>query len=141
MPNTGVCSSLKDQVMNQCTNIMLTDQLFFQTMYTVVGALIHLFWVASFICFFSIVMTTFFERFSVIFKCTKTSWASFLALIIGTNIFSVDIKHYCDKIFVYDKHPLAGRDIQYRAPNSRLRYATPFDDILKSFPSRSVLLV
>ena len=28
---------------------------------------------------------------------------------------------------VYDKHPLAGREIQYRAPNSWSRYTTPID--------------
>ena len=36
---------------------------------------------------------------------------------------------YCqhrDKICVYDEHPIAGRDIQYWAPDSRLRYTTPF---------------
>ena len=30
---------------------------------------------------------------------------------------------------VYNEHPLAGRDIQYRAPNSRSRHTTPFDEI------------
>ena len=30
---------------------------------------------------------------------------------------------------VYDKHPLTGRDIQYRAPDSWSRYTTPFDKI------------
>ena len=30
---------------------------------------------------------------------------------------------------VYDEHPLAGRDIQYRASHSRSRYTTPFDEI------------
>ena len=29
---------------------------------------------------------------------------------------------------VYDKHPLAGRDIQYRAPNSQSRYTPSFDE-------------
>ena len=38
---------------------------------------------------------------------------------------------YRDKICVYDEHPIAGRDIQYRAPDSRSRYATPLDDIIK----------
>ena len=35
---------------------------------------------------------------------------------------------YRDKICVYDEHPIAGQDIQCRAPNSRSRYITPFDD-------------
>ena len=39
---------------------------------------------------------------------------------------------------VYDEHPLAGRDIQYQAPDSRSRYATPFDEI--KVLSTSVLL-
>ena len=30
---------------------------------------------------------------------------------------------------VYDKHPLAGPDIQYRAPDSRSRYTTAFNEI------------
>ena len=29
---------------------------------------------------------------------------------------------YCDKICVYYEHPLAGQDIQYRAPDSRSSY-------------------
>ena len=32
---------------------------------------------------------------------------------------------------VYDEHPLAGRDIQYGAPDSWSRYTTPFDKIKK----------
>ena len=32
---------------------------------------------------------------------------------------------------VYDEHPLAGQDIQYRAPDSWSRYTTPFDKIIK----------
>ena len=36
-----------------------------------------------------------------------------------------------DKICVYDKHPIAGRDIQCRAPDSQSRYTTPFGDIIK----------
>ena len=38
---------------------------------------------------------------------------------------------YRDKISVYDEHPLAGQDIQYRASDGWSRYTTPFDDILK----------
>ena len=38
---------------------------------------------------------------------------------------------YCDKISVYDEHPLAVRDIQYWAPESQSRHKTPFDAILK----------
>ena len=34
-------------------------------------------------------------------------------------------------VCVYDKHLLAGQDIQYLAPNSRSRYTTPFDEIIK----------
>ena len=30
---------------------------------------------------------------------------------------------------VYDEHPLAGREIQYRAPDSQSRYTTPFNEI------------
>ena len=30
---------------------------------------------------------------------------------------------------VYDEHLLAGQDIQYRAPDSRSRYTTPFGEI------------
>ena len=30
---------------------------------------------------------------------------------------------------VYDEHLLAGRDMQYQAPDIRSRYATPFDKI------------
>ena len=30
---------------------------------------------------------------------------------------------------VYDEHPLAGRDIQYRAPDNRSRYTLPSDKI------------
>ena len=33
-------------------------------------------------------------------------------------------------ICVYDENPIGGRDIQYRAPDSRSEYTTPFDDIL-----------
>ena len=29
---------------------------------------------------------------------------------------------------VYDEQPIAGRDIQCQAPDSRSRYTTPFDD-------------
>ena len=36
---------------------------------------------------------------------------------------------YRDKICVYDKHSIAGRDVQYQAPDSRSEYTTPFDDI------------
>ena len=35
----------------------------------------------------------------------------------------------CDKICVYDKHPIAGWDLQFRAPGSQSEYATPFKDI------------
>ena len=35
---------------------------------------------------------------------------------------------YCDKICVYNEHPIAGQDIQCRAPYSRSRYTTPFDE-------------
>ena len=35
---------------------------------------------------------------------------------------------YRDKICVYDEHPIAGQDIQFRAPDSRSRHTTPFDD-------------
>ena len=38
---------------------------------------------------------------------------------------------YCDKICVYDEHPIAGRDIQYQAPDSWSEYTTPFDVIIK----------
>ena len=38
---------------------------------------------------------------------------------------NVVIRYVC----VYDEHPLAGRDIQYQAPNSQSRYTTPFDEI------------
>ena len=38
---------------------------------------------------------------------------------------------YRDKICVYDEHPLAGRDIQYRVPDSQSRNTTPFKDTLK----------
>ena len=40
-------------------------------------------------------------------------------------------KYDPDKRCVYDEHPLAGRDIQYWAPDSRSRYTTSFDNILK----------
>ena len=33
---------------------------------------------------------------------------------------------------LYDEHPLASRDIQHRAPDSRSRRTTPFDDIIDS---------
>ena len=33
-------------------------------------------------------------------------------------IMSLKNTDYRDKIFVYDEHPIAGRDIQYRAPDS-----------------------
>ena len=38
---------------------------------------------------------------------------------------------FCDQICVYEKHPrpLAGWDIQYRAPDGQSRYTTPFDKI------------
>ena len=39
---------------------------------------------------------------------------------------------YPDKICVYDELPLAGRDIQYRAPDSRLRCTTPLDDTINN---------
>ena len=35
------------------------------------------------------------------------------------NFKGVYFSQYCDKICVYDEHPLAGGDIQYRAPDSR----------------------
>ena len=35
---------------------------------------------------------------------------------------------YRDKICVYNEHPIAGRDIQCRAPYSQSRYTTPFDE-------------
>ena len=38
---------------------------------------------------------------------------------------------YREKMCVYDKHPEASRDRQYRATDSRSRDTTPFDDILK----------
>ena len=31
---------------------------------------------------------------------------------------------------MYDKHPIAGGDIQCQAPNSWSRYTTPFGDII-----------
>ncbi len=55
-------------------------------MYTSVGALIHVFWICSFLSFLSIVMTTFIERFSVVFKCSLTLWASFAAFLIGKKL-------------------------------------------------------
>ena len=38
-----------------------------------------------------------------------------------------NFKYYSDKICVcvYDKRPLAGRDIQYRAPDRWSRFTTP----------------
>ena len=38
---------------------------------------------------------------------------------------------YRDEICVFDEHPIAGRDIKFLAPDSRSRYATPFNDIKK----------
>ena len=38
---------------------------------------------------------------------------------------------YCEKVCVYDEHPKAGRDKQYWAPDSRSKYKTPFDEIIK----------
>ena len=35
---------------------------------------------------------------------------------------------YRDKICVYDEHPIAGGDIQYRAPDCQSRYTKSFDD-------------
>ena len=40
---------------------------------------------------------------------------------------------YRDKICVYDKHLIAGRDMQCRAPNSRSRYTAAFNDIIKQY--------
>ena len=59
----------------------------FQSFYSSTGVFLHLFLVASFLSFFSIVISTFFERFSVVFKCSKTSWASYLALIFSKGVF------------------------------------------------------
>ena len=42
---------------------------------------------------------------------------------------SVLLELYRDKICVYDEDLLAGRDIQYRAPDSQSSCTTPFDDI------------
>ena len=41
------------------------------------------------------------------------------------------LEEYLDKICEYDEHPIAGRDIQYRAPDSWSRYTTPFNEIIK----------
>ena len=68
-------------------------------MYTVVGALLHMFLVASLICFLSIVVTTFFERFSVVFKCSKTTWASFLATLLSKKFY--DFINHFEKISIY----------------------------------------
>ena len=37
---------------------------------------------------------------------------------------------YRDKICVYDEHPIAGQDIQFREPDSWSKYTTPFDNII-----------
>ena len=41
---------------------------------------------------------------------------------------------YHDEICVYVEHSLAGRDIQYLAPDSRSRCTTPFDDMNEMQP-------
>ena len=35
---------------------------------------------------------------------------------------------YRDKIGVYDEHPMAGRDIQYRAPGSWSEHTSPLNN-------------
>ena len=45
--------------------------------------------------------------------------------IIAGNGIIVVIRYVC----VFDDHLLAGRDIQYRASDSRSRYTMPFDEI------------
>ena len=37
----------------------------------------------------------------------------------------------CDTTCVHDEHPIAGRDIQCRAPVSLSRYTSPFNNIIK----------
>ena len=61
----------------------------------------------------------------------------------GTFVIVV-IRYVC--VCVYDKHPLAGRDIQYRAPDSRSKYTTPFDEIKRNmqhlnYPGIPMILV
>ena len=63
-----------------------------------------------------------------------THWNNFLyfhpcswTLDNSTLILSI----YRDKICVYEEHLIAGRDIQYQAPDSWSGYTTPFDDISK----------
>ena len=46
-------------------------------------------------------------------------------------VLPLQCKMYRDKICVYDEHPIAGGDIQYRAPDSQSGYTTPFDNIIR----------
>ena len=50
-------------------------------------------------------------------------------LVIGPKNLPSPI--YCNNICVYDEQPIAGREIQCRAPDSWSRCTTPFDDIIK----------
>ena len=62
------------------------------------------------------------------------SWGQFHKLIytLPQSICALHPTFYCDKKCVDDKHPLAGRDIQYWAPDSQSRYTTPFNVLLSN---------
>ena len=52
-------------------------------------------------------------------------------MVNGAMFFTPNLTGIMKDMCVYDEHPLAGQDIQYRAPDSQSRYTTPFDEILK----------
>ena len=49
---------------------------------------------------------------------------------VFTLLFFEYLSNYCDKICEYDEHPIAGLDIQYRAPDSLSEYTTPLEAML-----------
>ena len=54
-----------------------------------------------------------------------------MKMVLGIFTPGILIRYGC----VYDEHPLAGQEIQYRAPNSRSRYTTPFEQKYKTITS------
>ena len=92
-----------------------------------------LFWI--FVCLFLLVVDKDLVWLSSLRLISSKSWNKWKSLLwnfrlkLKLNKLGPGSNIYRDKICVYDEHPLAGRDIQYRAPNSRSSCTTPFDNI------------
>jgi hypothetical protein len=57
--------------------------MFCQIAYDIMGPISTSLFTCSLITFFAIAFLTFFDRFSIIYRCSMTSWAALAATLVG----------------------------------------------------------